>query len=165
MSGPDAVRVTTLVGVAPETAFAVFTEEVDAWWRREPRFRFSPGRTGVLRFESGTGGRLVEIYDEGAGDLFEIGRVRIWEPPRRLVFGFRTASFEREETTEVEVLFERAESGTRVTIEHRGWSGLPARHPARRGLSGGAFTSMIGAQWGDLVVRLRHRLAGRSVSP
>ncbi len=37
MSDDDRVVVTTLVAVDPATAFAVFTEEVDAWWRHGPR--------------------------------------------------------------------------------------------------------------------------------
>jgi hypothetical protein len=39
MSGSDSARVTTFVGVSPEDAFAVFTEQIDQWWRRGPRFR------------------------------------------------------------------------------------------------------------------------------
>lgn len=155
MRGTDAIRVTTLVGVAPEMAFAVFTGEIDAWWRREPRFRFNPGRTGVMRFEPGAGGRLVEVYDEAAGDLFEVGRVTVWDPPGRLVFHFRMAGFRPDETTEVEVLFERVEDGSQVTVEHRGWDSLPADHPATHGLTGAAFKSVIGLWWGDLLVSLR----------
>lgn len=30
----DQARVTVLVAVDPETAFEVFTEEIDQWWRR-----------------------------------------------------------------------------------------------------------------------------------
>lgn len=82
MRSSDAVTVTTKVAVDPATAFRVFTEEVDAWWRRGPRYRFRPGRDGVMRFEPGAGGRLVEVYDEAAGDVFEVGRVLAWEPCR-----------------------------------------------------------------------------------
>ena len=38
--------------------------------------------------------------------------------------------------SEVEVLFEPADSGTRVTVQHRGWSALRAGHPLGRLLPG-----------------------------
>lgn len=158
------MRVTTVVAVDPATAFALFTEDVDAWWRRGPRHRFRPGRDGVLRFEPGVGGRLVEVYDEAAGDLYEVGEVRVWEPGRRLAFAWRGTAFAPGEETIVEVHFERVAAGTRVTLEHRGWDALRPDHPARHGLVGGAFASMIGLWWGDLLNLLRARAAGRPAS-
>jgi hypothetical protein len=158
LTSEDAVRVTTVVPLDPATAFAVFTEEVDAWWRRGPRYRFGPGRDGTMRFEPGVGGRLLEV-DETAGDTVEVGRVRAWEPGRRLAFGFRGRAFAAGEETLVEVRFERVAAGTRVTLEHRGWEALRPGHPARRGLTGGAFTSMIGLWWGDQLTALRARAA------
>ena len=35
----DRARVSVLVRVPPEQAFRVFTEEIDAWWRRGPEYR------------------------------------------------------------------------------------------------------------------------------
>ena len=58
------VTVTTVVEVAPETAFTVFTEEVDAWWKHGPRFRPGGDRPSSMRFESGVGGRLLEVYED-----------------------------------------------------------------------------------------------------
>lgn len=159
MSTYDKVTVTTLVSVDPETAFRVFTEEVDEWWRREPRHRFRTGSAGVMRFEPGVGGRLLEVYDEKPCNHFEVGRVLAWEPGRRLVLEWRGREFKPEERTEVEVRFEADPQGTRVTLLHRGWDGLVAGHPARHGLSGDAFTSLIGLWWADLLVALRTRTA------
>jgi hypothetical protein len=59
------------------------------------------------------------------------------------------------EFTEVEVLFEAAESGTRVTVHHRGWAILRADHPARHGLHGPEFIRMIGMWWGELMTSMR----------
>ena len=42
-----------------------FTDEIDLWWRRGPRFRFLTESEGTLRFEPGAGRRLVET---AAGD-------------------------------------------------------------------------------------------------
>jgi len=151
----DGVRVTTVVDVDPKTAFEVFTGEIGTWWRRDPRYRFDPTRPGTMRFEGGAGGRLIEAYDESGQDAFEAGRVLAWEPGARLVFEFRGRSFGPGETTEVEVRFEASGSGTRVTVEQRGWSRLPAGHPARHGHQGQAFTDMMGLWWADLLTRLR----------
>ncbi len=151
----DCARATTIVAVAPETAFEVFTEQVDAWWKRGPRYRFRAQRDGKMRFEPGVGGRLVEVYDDSGGDVYEVGRVRIWKPPERLVFEWRGNTFRPGERTEVEVWFERVAGGTRVTVEHRGWDALPEDHPTRHGLRGGAFVSMIGLWWAELLVSLR----------
>lgn len=155
MSGTDSVTVTTVVPADADTAFAIFTQEVDGWWKVGPRFR-RPGAS--LRFEPGEGGRLVETTPDGAA--FEYGRIRVWKPGDRLVLSWRNHNFEPGQTTELEVRFEPSGSGTRVTIEHRGWDSLPAEHPARHGLEGAAFSSLIGVFWGDLAVSFRARAAG-----
>jgi uncharacterized protein YndB with AHSA1/START domain len=155
----DRARVTTFVRVDPATAFEVFTAETDLWWKRGPRYRFGGARRGTLRFEAGPDGRLFEAFDEG--EVFEVGRVRVWEPGARLVFEWRIRNFQPGERTEVEVLFEAAEGGTRVIVEHRGFSALPKDHPVRHGLTGSAFTAMIGLWWGDLATGLRAYVANR----
>jgi len=157
-SREDAIVVTTVVAVAPARAFAVFTEEIGAWWRSDlPRNRFAAGRRGRMCFEPGAGGRLLEESEEAPGEPFEVGRVRVWEPPARLVFGFRAAAFAPGEETEVEVRFEPVAGGTRVTLTHRGWDALAPDHPARHGLTGPAFTSMIGLWWADHLGSMRAR--------
>jgi len=144
----DKVTVTTVVAVDPGTAFEVFTQDVDAWWARGPQYRFR-NRDGVLRFEPGVGGRLVEVYDPATGDEFEVGRILVWQPGQRLVFAFRGRNYEPRQRTEVDVRFDALKGGTRVTLEHRGWDSLPPGHPARHGLTGSAFTAMISQWWAD----------------
>jgi len=146
LNAADAVRVTSRVDVDPDTAFRVFTEDVDAWWRTGPRFRWHPERRGTLRFEGGEGGRFVEVYPDGAS--FEVGTIRVWDPPRRLVFGFRARSFAPGE-------------GTDVTVSHRGFAALRADHPARHGLGAGAFENMMGTFWADLLTAARRHAAAR----
>ena len=80
----------------------------------------------------------------------------MWEPGRRLVFEWRNRNFTNGEITEVEIVFEGTLEGTRVVLEHRGWSVLADDHPARHGLEGLAFTRLIGSWWGDLFASLRH---------
>lgn len=160
MSDRDAVQVTTRVEVDPQRAFRLFTEDVDLWWRRGPRFRWDPEREGRLRFEPGVGGRFVEVYDEAGADVFEVGRIRVWDPPKRLVFDFRARAFAPGETTEVEVRFEPEGGGTRVSVEHRGWGAFAPDHPVRHGLDAVAFRSMMSLWWADLVTAARRHARG-----
>jgi hypothetical protein len=106
MSG-DSARVTVTVAVAPPLAFEIFTEEIDRWWRRGLKFRHAGTRGGFLRIEPELGGRLFESIDGGDGPhVLEVGRVRVWDPPRRLAFSWRNANFAAQEQTdrrEVEV--------------------------------------------------------------
>jgi uncharacterized protein YndB with AHSA1/START domain len=145
----DCVTVSTVVAVDPATAFDVFAEDIAGWWRPKVRGLFQSGQTGTLQFREG---RLWEIYTDG--EPFEIGRVLAWEPPTRLVVEWRQEGFAPEERTEVEVRFEAAPRGTRVTVEHRGWDALAVSHPGRQ-YTGGAFSTMIGLRWADALTALR----------
>ena len=111
----------------------------------------TPERGGALRFETGEGGRFLEVYP--TGESFEVGRIRVWDPPRRLVFGFRARNFAPGESTEVEVRFEARGDATDVTVEHRGFAALRADHPVRHGMDAGAFKNMMGT----LLGRSAHR--------
>ncbi len=155
-SSGDQVRVTVHVAVEPEVAFQVFTEEIDQWWRRGFKFRVSGNTAGVMRMEPRVGGRLFETIDTGSGPReIETGRVTKWEPPSRLVFDWRGVNFSPDEKTEVEVVFAQVQSGTSVTVTHRGWSQLRPDHPARHGLSNQEFCHMLGMWWSDLMTSLR----------
>ncbi len=155
MIAGDRVVVTTLVAVAPDVAFAVFTEELDLWWRQGPRYR-TQGARSMLRLEAGVGGRLLEY---GGAEALELGRVLVWEPSERLVLAWRREL--DDDATEVEVGFVAEGAGTRVTIEHRGWTRVPAGHRSRHGLKGPAFAANLGLWWGDLLVTLVHRARTR----
>jgi uncharacterized protein YndB with AHSA1/START domain len=159
----DQVAVTVTVGVSVTDAFDVFTREIDLWWRRGLKFRPSGKHVGVLHFEAGVGGRLFESYEVGKETrLVEVGRVRVWAPPSRLVFEWRNQNFAPDESTEVEVLFEPAgEASTQVTLYHRGWSSLRPDHPARHGNTGAAMSRMIGMWWGELMRGLREYVSER----
>jgi uncharacterized protein YndB with AHSA1/START domain len=156
----DRARVTTYVAAAPERAFAVFTGETDLWWRRGPRFRFGGARRGTLSFEPGAGGRLFEAFSDAPADVFEVGKILVWEPGARLVFEWRLTNFAPGERTEVEILFEPTGEGTRVTLEHRGWSALRADHPARHGLPPSEHVARVGTWWGELLLCMRGHAAG-----
>ena len=88
----------------PARAFEAFTGEIGTWWRPDGLFRITPRGDGRLAFEPGEGGRLYTTLDDG--EQFEIGRISVWDPGRRLVFAWRQASFAPDQSTEVEVRFE-----------------------------------------------------------
>ena len=113
MSQPDRVTATLEVAVDPETAFQIFTGEIDAWWERGPHNFWDGGRAVAKRFEPGVGGRYLEVYDDATGDVLEIGRITVWEPGSRLVWRMS------HDDTEVEVRFQAVAGGTRVLLEHR----------------------------------------------
>ena len=83
----DAVSVSLRVQASPARAFQAFTEEVGQWWRHNPLFAATPRSPGRMAFEPGPDGRFVEILADGK--VFEIGRIHIWEPPRRLALRCR----------------------------------------------------------------------------
>jgi hypothetical protein len=112
MSDLAAVRVTVTVAVDPDTAFDVFTGEIDAWYRRGVATMPRSRRNSTLHFEPGVGGRLVERRDGGGGEI-ERARVTVWERGKRLIFV-------DQKDTEVDVWFESTDDGTRVVLEHRG---------------------------------------------
>jgi len=151
------VLVALRVAASPERAFLVFTAEIGLWWRPNLMFNFTPRSPGVLAFEPGEGGRLTETLANGK--VFEIGRVRAWEPPHRLVFGWRQATFAPDQDTEVEVRFEAVGDETRVTVEHRGWDSVPAPHVARHGFPNAVFLQRHGEWWRDLLTALRAEVA------
>ena len=77
------------------------------------------------------GGRWLEVYDNATGEGFECGRIVVWEPGERLVFLYRDAGHNIDDT-EVEIRFEAIDDGTRVTLEHRGWDKVLSDIVARR---------------------------------
>jgi uncharacterized protein YndB with AHSA1/START domain len=126
----DQAKVSVTVAVPPAAAFRVFTEEIDAWWRRGLRFRVAGSRRGIIRLEPGVGGRLLESFDGERGPrVVQTGEVTCWEPPSRLVLRWRNVNFAPTEVTTVEVTFVDRGAATDVTVLHRGWAALPAESP------------------------------------
>jgi uncharacterized protein YndB with AHSA1/START domain len=151
------VVVALRVPADPARAFAAFTDEIGRWWRPSPIFSFTPRAPGILSFEPGPAGRLIET--RGKGRVFEIGRVKLWDPPRRLIFGWRQAAFAPDQDTEVEVTFEAVGPETRVTVEHRGWDSLPASHVARHGFPNALFLRRHAEWWQVLLAAMNAFMA------
>ena len=147
------VFVALRVRASPERAFAAFVGEIAAWWRPSLLFQTTPRAPGRLTFEGGEGGRLIETLANGK--VFEIGRVLAWEPPARLVFSWRQASFPPDLATEVEVRFQAAGEETRVSVEHRGFDRVPADSAARHGFPDDALLARLAEFWRGQLAALR----------
>ena len=139
------VLVSLRVRGTPAQAFEVFTNKIGEWWRPNSLFQFTRDSPGTLAFEPGIGGRFTETL--GDGRIFEIGRVTAWEPGAKLSFTWRQESFSSDQITSVEVRFEAVGDETRVTVEHRGWDGVPPEHVARHGFPDGIFLQRHGEWW------------------
>ncbi len=144
----------------PQRAFEAFTQEIALWWQPSRLFQITPRGDGRLAFEPGVGGRLVTTLENGK--VFEIGRISVWEPGRRLVFQWRQATFRPEQCTEVEVRFEPVDAETRVSIEHRAWDTIPQAHVARHGFPEQETLRHVAHWWRASLASLSQRLANRS---
>jgi uncharacterized protein YndB with AHSA1/START domain len=108
------------------------------------------------------GGRIFESIDGTDGEhVVEVGTVRAWDPPQRLIFGWRNANYAPGEYTEVEVNFDPMPHGTLVKVTHRGLAALRPDHPARHGQPPAQFVRMIGLWWGDQMTALREFSSAR----
>jgi uncharacterized protein YndB with AHSA1/START domain len=139
------VLVALRVRASPARAFQAFTEEIGAWWKPNQLFATTPRAPGRLAFEPGEGGRFTETLANGR--VFEVGRISAWEPPARLAFSWRQASFPPDLVTEVEVRFEAVGEETRVTVEHRGFDRVPADSAARHGFPDAALLMRLSEWW------------------
>jgi DNA-binding transcriptional ArsR family regulator/uncharacterized glyoxalase superfamily protein PhnB len=127
--------ITTQVEVAVDaaTAFRAFTEELDLWWVRGPINHFDGGRTLAMRCEPGVGGRLLEVYDDAAGDALELARITDWQPG--VLLAFRSSV----DDVHTEVRFEPTAHGTLVRVT--------ARIPADGEDRGGTAWTRVVVKW------------------
>ena len=111
----DAIRKTVLVDFAPAEAFELFTTRIASWWPVGTHSYGGDEVTDVV-LEPRAGGRLYEVTETGEQDW---GSVLAWEPPDRLLLDWQIGEARG---TEVEVRFSPEGPGTRVELEHRGFS-------------------------------------------
>jgi uncharacterized protein YndB with AHSA1/START domain len=144
------VLVALRVAATPERAFVAFTEEIGNWWRPNGLFQLTPGGPGLMVFEPGPNGRLVER--QAGGREYEVGRITRWDLPTELAFQWRPATFTSEQITEVHVRFEPVGKETRVIVEHIGWDTIAPEHLARHGFPLDVFLQRE-AEWWQLMLR------------
>ncbi|MEO1470857.1 MAG: SRPBCC domain-containing protein [Pseudomonadota bacterium] len=118
MSGPTTVTVTREIAASPERVFAIWTDP-DAmmrWFGIEGMTNLEAG------FEPRVGGAwFSKARDPGGAEFRMAGTVTVFEPGRRLgqTWAYVDAEGVRGNETEVEVIFEAAPKGCRVTVNHR----------------------------------------------
>ena len=125
----DPIRKTVTVPLDPDTAFDLFTRDIDRWW---------PMETHSLAAQEGNGGKAqVRVEPREGGQVIETGPdgreapwadVTVWEPGRRLGLRWYVGR-SPDEATEVDVRFTGTEAGTRVDLTHGGFAALGERGP------------------------------------
>jgi hypothetical protein len=140
------------VRATPRHTFDTFVNDIGEWWHPNGLFVFHPNGTGQLRFDPGPKGRLVERLSDGGE--FEVGQISVWDPPRRLTFSWRQASFSADQTTHVDVSFEAVADETRVLVVHTGWDVIPGDHVAKHGFPETIFLRRHAEWWQSLLKAL-----------
>lgn len=98
--------------LAPVAAFELFTQRAGDWWPTGRRHTDDP-ESQIFLLQSG------RFYERARnGHEVELGHVRSWDLPRRILLDFFVATG-RERPTEVEITFALHDGGTRVTVIHR----------------------------------------------
>lgn len=110
---PPVLR-TAVVARPVEEAFAVFTDEIGAWWPLPTHSVFREHAGGVHLVD----GRLVERATDGRESVW--AEVEAWEPPHRLVLRWHPGS-ELGAAGRVEIRFAEDGDTTRVDLRHDGW--------------------------------------------
>jgi uncharacterized protein YndB with AHSA1/START domain len=105
------IRKTALLGCVPEKAFALFTERAGEWWPTDRRHLQDPA--SAIRIEPS--GRFYELATDGREA--ELGKVRHYEPPKKLILDWYPGTGPQN-PTHVEVVFEPEGSATRITVVH-----------------------------------------------
>jgi hypothetical protein len=141
-------RIEITVEAGQAHAFRVFTEQFATWWPlASHHIGAQPAATAVM--EPRVGGRWFEEAADGTVCLW--GKVRVWEPPARLVLVWQINAdwtYDPSFETEIEVRFIADAVGrTRVELEHRGLEAFGARAGEMRSvfLSPGGWNGLLGA--------------------
>jgi len=102
-------------------AFDVYVGRIGEWW--DPRY--TPDAAAFLgaTIEPRVDGRVYFTMRDGE---HEWGRVRRWEPGRRLVHSFTLAQPANTPPSELAVTFADDGTGCTLHFEHRGWTAANA---------------------------------------
>jgi len=133
------VRKTIQVKTSQARAFEVFTAGLGLWWPRDHTIGKPPMKAAVM--ETHLGGRWYEQSEDGSQAT--VGRILVWDPPRRFVMSWDLNSQWKPDTTvgselEVKFIAEGADA-TRVELEHRKFEQLGAEggEKVRKDVDGG----------------------------
>jgi hypothetical protein len=112
------------VPLKPGQAFELFTDRIADWWptgiHSISSHRLKRSSNG-LTIEPRLGGRILEECADG--ETRPWATITVWEPGKRLTVSWYVGRPETE-ATEVDVLFEAAEGGTRLELTHSQFEAL-----------------------------------------
>lgn len=111
-----------------EHAFDTYTTRMTEWWPLDTHAVETDKATTCV-FETRKGGRIYEVTSEGAEHLW--GTVLDCERPTLLVHSWHPGG-DPEKPTKVQIRFETAGNGCRLTLVHEGFEVLGERGPAVR---------------------------------
>jgi len=109
-----------------DEAFAVFTDEIGAWWPL-PTHSIFQAEAGGVHFVDG---KLIERATDGRETVW--AEVVAWDPPHRLALTWHPGQEPGGPAGEVEVRFTADGDGTRVDLRHDGWESFGAEAMGRR---------------------------------
>ncbi len=141
----DPIRKTVIVPLTARDAFDLFTKEIDAWWPKDTYSVAADERSGqsvTVHIEGGAGGRITERHPDGSETTW--ARITTWEPGERLSLEWHP-NRDPQEATQVDVVFQQEESGTRVDLVHDGFD--------RLGESGATMCDRYDQGWNDVLGR------------
>ena len=119
MTSIESIHKSIVVNAAQTHVFSVFSDGIDKWWPREHHIGSSPLKQAIL--EPKSGGRWYSISQDGSE--INIGKVLVWEPPKRLVLAWQITAewkYDADFITEVDVTFTaEGPKKTRVDLDHR----------------------------------------------
>jgi hypothetical protein len=106
------------------------------------------GRPGQGRDRDHGRTRRRAVYERaGNGGTADWGEVRVWDPPRRLVYSWHPGR-QAGTAQEVELRFTGEGNKTRVELEHRGWDALDEKASAMRDNYDTGWNHVLGECYG-----------------
>lgn len=142
----EPVRREIVVDASQAHTFRIFTENLGAWWPlASHHIGEKEAETAVI--EPKAGGRWYERAADGTECQW--GRVKVWDPPGRLVLIWQIAGkfkYDPKVESQVEVRFvSMSPTRTRVELEHRDFEGMGEMADMVRGAvdSPGGWTQVM----------------------
>jgi uncharacterized protein YndB with AHSA1/START domain len=138
------IEKTLLLPCALERAFSLLTEHAGNWWPPDRRHTKDPTSSIVIE----AAGRFYERSADGTE--VELGMVRVFEPPRRLVLDWYPGTGPTE-PTHVEILLVPEGAGTRVHLTHRAGP-LSADSYAKKAAAYERSWALVFTAWRDAAI-------------
>lgn len=136
---------TVTIAVPIDRAFRVFTGSINSWWPHE--YHIGQAEVADVILEPRENGRW---YERGVDDTeCDWGRVRVWEPPHRLVFTWQINGSwqfdpDPDNASEIDVRFTaNGPDETTVEVEHRYFERLDGGQAINDAIRGGGGWALL----------------------